>query len=131
MKYLHINSPGVKYDPLPGGHKFYMGLYGQNFRILPVCSHEVKGYQILHVALCSGPLPRVPKLLPWSLNFGENFIKNDDKFKVVIYLMAKGVPMFKIMYMAVQNGSFVDTNQGRCRDGNGRVVTSVQNYSRL
>ena len=34
------NSPGVKFDPTPGGHKFYMGLYRENFRNLPVPSHK-------------------------------------------------------------------------------------------
>ena len=45
-----------------GGYKFYMGLYREKFRILPVRSREAEGYQILHVALSSGPLPRMPKL---------------------------------------------------------------------
>ena len=26
--------------PHPGGHKFYIGLYRENFRILPVRSYE-------------------------------------------------------------------------------------------
>ena len=35
------NSPGVKLDPTPGGgHKFYMGLYRENFRNLSVPSHK-------------------------------------------------------------------------------------------
>ena len=33
-------SPGVKFDTTPGGHKFYIGLYRENFRILPVPSHK-------------------------------------------------------------------------------------------
>ena len=33
-------SPGVKFDATPGGHKFYMGLYRENFRNLPVPRHE-------------------------------------------------------------------------------------------
>ena len=33
-------SPWVKFNPHPGGHKSYMGLYRENFRILPVRSHE-------------------------------------------------------------------------------------------
>ena len=24
------NTPGVKFDPTPGGHKFYMGIYREN-----------------------------------------------------------------------------------------------------
>ena len=32
-------SPGVKFDPHPGRHKFYMGLYRENFRNLPIRSH--------------------------------------------------------------------------------------------
>ena len=35
-----------------------MGLYRENFRNLPVPSHKASGYQILHVALSSGPSPR-------------------------------------------------------------------------
>ena len=34
------NSPVVKFDPTPGGHKFYMGLNRENFRNLPVPSHK-------------------------------------------------------------------------------------------
>ena len=34
------NSPGVKFDPTPGGYKFYMGLYMENFRSLPLPSHK-------------------------------------------------------------------------------------------
>ena len=56
------NSPGVKFDPTLGGHKFYMGLYRENFKKLPVPSHKAKAYQILHVALSSGRLLRVPKI---------------------------------------------------------------------
>ena len=33
-------SPGVEFDPTPGGHKFYMGLYREHFRKLSVRSHE-------------------------------------------------------------------------------------------
>ena len=39
-----------------------LDLYRENFRNLPVPSRKAQAYQILHVALCSGPLPRVPKL---------------------------------------------------------------------
>ena len=35
-----------------------MELYRENFRNLPVPNHEAYGYQILHVALSSGPSPR-------------------------------------------------------------------------
>ena len=48
--------------PRSGGYKFYLGLYRENFRNLPVPSHKAYAYQILHVSLSSGPLPRVPKL---------------------------------------------------------------------
>ena len=34
------NSPGVKFDPTPGGYKFYMGLYRENFRSLPLPSRK-------------------------------------------------------------------------------------------
>ena len=41
--------------PHPGGHKFYLDLYRENFRNLPVPSHKAYGYQILHIALSGGP----------------------------------------------------------------------------
>ena len=53
-------TPGVKFDPHREGHKFYMGLYWENFRILPACSHEASGYQILHVALSSSLCQECP-----------------------------------------------------------------------
>ena len=34
------DSPGVKFDPARGGHEFYMGLYKENFRNLPIRSHK-------------------------------------------------------------------------------------------
>ena len=40
------------------GHKFYFGLYRENFRSLTVHSHKAQGYQILHVTLSSGPSVR-------------------------------------------------------------------------
>ena len=35
--------------PHPRGHKFYMGLYRENFRNPVVHSHKALGHQILHV----------------------------------------------------------------------------------
>ena len=35
-----------------------MELYRENFRNLPVPNHKAYAYQILHVALSSGPSPR-------------------------------------------------------------------------
>ena len=46
----------------PRGHKFYMGLCRENLASLPVFNHKALAYQILHVALSSGLLPRVTKL---------------------------------------------------------------------
>ena len=43
----------------PRGHKCKMGLYRETLLNFPLPSH--KAYQILHVALSSEPLPRVPK----------------------------------------------------------------------
>ena len=43
-----------------------MGLYRENFRNLWVPSHKAWAYQILHAASSSGPLPRVPKVMPWG-----------------------------------------------------------------
>ena len=43
MGLYHVSSndsPGVKFDPTPGGHNFYMGLYRENFRNLPAPSHK-------------------------------------------------------------------------------------------
>ena len=34
------DNPGVKSDPALGGNNFYMGLYRENFRNLPVPSHK-------------------------------------------------------------------------------------------
>ena len=34
------NSPGVKFGPALGGHNFYMELYRESFRNLPVPSHK-------------------------------------------------------------------------------------------
>ena len=71
-------SPGVKFDhaqiialgsnltPTLRGSQFYMDLYRENFRNLPVPSHKAWAYQILHAASSSGPVPRVPKLMPWD-----------------------------------------------------------------
>ena len=38
----------------------------ENLPNLPVSSHKAQAYQILHLALSSRPLPRVPKLQPWG-----------------------------------------------------------------
>ena len=48
-------------------------LYMENFRILPVRSYEAWGYQILHVALSSGLLPRVPWGQIWPHPGGHKF----------------------------------------------------------
>ena len=56
------NSPGGQIWPHLGGYKFYMGLYRENFRSLPLPSRKAQAYQILHVALSSGPLLRVLKV---------------------------------------------------------------------
>ena len=57
-------QPGGQVWPRPGGRKFYMGLHRENLPNLPVPSHKAEAYQILHVALSSRPLPKVPKLQP-------------------------------------------------------------------
>ena len=51
-------SPGVKFDPTPGVTSFTWDYIG---KIL-----EISLYVILHVASSSGPLRRVPKLMPWG-----------------------------------------------------------------
>ena len=51
-------KPWGQINPSPGVHNFYMALYRENFRNLPVPNHKAYGYQILHVALSSGPSPR-------------------------------------------------------------------------
>ena len=65
-------SPGVKFGPTPGVISFTLAnirkileisLY---FRNLRVTNHKVLAYQILHAASSFGPLPRVPKLIPWG-----------------------------------------------------------------
>ena len=51
-------SPGVKFSPALGFTTFTWELYRENFRNLPVPNHKAYGYQILHVAVSSGPSPR-------------------------------------------------------------------------
>ena len=55
--------------PCPGGHNFYMELYRENYRNLPVPSCKAKACQILHVAIFIGPLPRLPKF-KYEVKFG-------------------------------------------------------------
>ena len=52
-------SPGVKFDPIPGVTSFTWDYIGKP---LEFSLYVAMGYQILHVALYSRPLPRVPKL---------------------------------------------------------------------
>ena len=76
VKFLQIIALGPNLTPLRG-HKFYRGLYRENFRNLLVPSHEALGYQILHVEFSGGPVPRVPKLEPcgelWPCHGGHKF----------------------------------------------------------
>ena len=62
---------GVNYSPrvelIAKGHKFYICLYSEIFRNLTVPNHKALAYQVLYIAVSSGPLPRVPKLLPMDL----------------------------------------------------------------
>ena len=58
-------SPGVKFDPALGGHTFTWVYIWKTLEI-SVPSHEAQAYQILHAASSSGPLRRVPKLMPWG-----------------------------------------------------------------
>ena len=62
------------YMPVWYTHRYTV--YWESFRNVPVHvpSHEIKGYQILHVALSSGPPPRVPKFsLSWPSPVGSKF----------------------------------------------------------
>ena len=49
-----IIALGFQICPHPGCHNFYMGLYRENFRNLPVPSHKASAYQNLHEALSGG-----------------------------------------------------------------------------
>ena len=64
----------------PMGHKFYLGLYRENLRNLPVPSHKAQGYQILHVTLSSGPSVR-------GLNYSPKveLIAKDNKFNMGLF----------------------------------------------
>ena len=66
--------------PHPGGHKFYTGLYRENFRNFPVPSHKAYGYQMLHVTLSSGPSVR-------DLNYSPKveLIAKDNKFYIGLF----------------------------------------------
>ena len=66
--------------PQPVGHKFYLGLYRENFRNLPVSSHEAQGYQILHATSSSGPSVR-------GLNYSPKveLIAKDKKFNMGLF----------------------------------------------
>ena len=57
---------GSNLTPPWGGPNFYMGLYREKCRNLRVPSHKAWAYQVLHAAASSGPLPRMPKLMPWG-----------------------------------------------------------------
>ena len=63
-----------------GGDNFYMGLYRENFRNLPVPSHKAQGYQILHVTLSSGPSER-------GVNYSPKveLIAKDNKFYIGLF----------------------------------------------
>ena len=59
-------SPGGQNCSQQGKHKFYMDIYGENLKNLPVLSHTALGYQILPVPVPSGPTQRAHKLQPWG-----------------------------------------------------------------
>ena len=56
-------SPGVKFGPSLGVTSFNWACIGKTLEISRVPSHEASANQILHVALSSGPLRRMPQLL--------------------------------------------------------------------
>ena len=72
--------PWVQIWPHPGGHKFYLGLWKENFRNLPLPSHKAQGYQILHVTLSSGPSVR-------GVNYSPKveLIAKDNKFYMGLF----------------------------------------------
>ena len=56
------NSPGVKFDPTPGVTSLTWDYIGKPLEFFLYVAMRPRGYQILHVALSSGPLSRLPKL---------------------------------------------------------------------
>ena len=66
--------------PHPGGHKFYMGLYRENFRNFPVPSHIAYGYQILRETLSSGPSVRDLNCSP-----KVELVAKDNKFYIGLF----------------------------------------------
>ena len=80
-----------------------MELYRENFRNLPVPNHKAYGYQILHVALSSGPSPR-------GVNYNPRveLIAKGYKFYIGLY---SEILLLKIRTMATKfspcKGSYV------------------------
>ena len=84
-----------------------MELYWENFRNLPVPNHKAYGYQILHVALSSGPSPR-------GVNYNPRVELIAKGYKFYIGLIVKSCEIFlllKIRTMATKfspcKGSYV------------------------
>ena len=80
-----------------------MELYRENFRNLPVPNHKAYGYQILHVALSSGPSPK-------GVNYNPRveLIAKGYKFYIGLY---SEILLLKIRTMATKfspcKGSYV------------------------
>ena len=81
-----------------------MGLYWKNFRNLPVPNHKAYGYQILHVALSSGPSPR-------GVNYNPRVELIAKGYKFYIGLYSEIFLLLKIRTMATKfspyKGSYV------------------------
>ena len=56
------HSPGVKFGPALGITTFTWAYKGKTLELSLYLAIRPKAYQILHVALSSGPVPRVPKV---------------------------------------------------------------------
>ena len=86
----------------PQASQVLHGFISGNFSNLPLPSYKAQAYQILHVALSSGPLPRIPKLSP-GIKFGPtpgvtNFtwVYIGKTFEISLYqiLLQPGVTSF-------------------------------------
>ena len=81
-----------------------MELYRENFRNLPVPNHKAYGYQILHVALSSGPSPR-------GVNYNPRVELIAKGYKFYIGLYSEIFLLLKIRTMATNfkpcKGSYV------------------------
>ena len=76
-----------------------MELYRENFRNLPVPNHKAYGYQILHVALFSGPSPR-------GVNFNPSVELIAKGYKFYIGFLVKSCEIFLLLKIRTMATNF-------------------------